>query len=50
MNTEKETEQCRHGLLTKEARGLHPHTGGTWAWESRTLGLGAEGRPAWEEG
>lgn len=28
MNTEKEMEQCHHGLLTKEASGLHPHMEG----------------------
>lgn len=51
MNTQKKgIEQCHHGLLTEEASGLHPPMGGTWAWGSRRLGLGAEGRSAWEEG
>lgn len=34
----------------KGASGLHPPMEGTWTWESRRLGLGAEGRPAWGGG
>lgn len=57
MNTHtKGIEQCHHGLLTEEAGGFRPRAppappvGGAWAWGSRRLGLGAEGRSAWEEG
>lgn len=51
MNTGKEIEQCHHhGLLTEKASGSHPPVGGAWLGESRRLGLGAEGQPAWGEG